>query len=58
VKYVAKDCLIRHHWQGSLLVLGRIDDLESGNVRVLRQEWVGSCGSTIIGAGGGERGFV
>ena len=40
------------------MVLGRIDDLESGNVRVLRQEWVGSCGSTIIGAGGGERGFV
>ena len=27
VTYVAQDCLIRHQWEGSPLVLGRLDTL-------------------------------
>jgi hypothetical protein len=34
--YVAEDGLIGHHWEGSPLVLWRLNDPEKGNARVLR----------------------
>jgi hypothetical protein len=48
--YVAEDGLIWHHWEGSPLVLWRLDDPVQGKARPLRQEWVGKWGSTLIEA--------
>jgi hypothetical protein len=49
--YVAEDGLIWCHWEGSPLVLWRLDDSEWGKAKPLRQEWVGWWGSTLIEAG-------
>jgi hypothetical protein len=42
--YVAEDCLIDHHWEGSSLVLWRLHD----------PGWVGRWRSTLIEVGGIE----
>jgi hypothetical protein len=39
--YVAEDCLSWHQWEGKPLVLWRLDALEMGDARGVRQEWVG-----------------
>ena len=44
--YIAEDGLIRHHWEGSPLVLWRLP--VKGNARALKQEWVGGWGSTLV----------
>ena len=49
--YVAEECLIWHHWEGSPLVLWKFDDPAQGNARALRQEWVGRLGRTLSGRG-------
>jgi hypothetical protein len=60
--YVAEDCHIGHHWEGSPLILWRLDNPGLGNARALRQEWVRGSGSTFMEAGkgmgicGGENG--
>jgi len=53
--YVAENCLIWHHWEGSPLVLMRLDDTGYGNTRPLRQERVDGWGSILIEAVGGKR---
>jgi hypothetical protein len=49
--YVAEDCLSGYRWEGKLLVLWRLHNPGWGSARVLRQEWVGRLGSTLIEAG-------
>ena len=36
--YVVEDCLIWYHWEGSPLVLWRLDDGEEEIVRVLKPD--------------------
>ena len=38
--FVAEDCLIWHYWEGSPLVLWRLNDPEQGNARALKQKWL------------------
>lgn len=38
--YVTEDHLIWYQWDGRCLVLWRIDALENGDAREMRQEWV------------------
>ena len=56
--YIAEDCLIWYQWEGKCLVLWRLDALEKGDARGVKQEWVGEWGSTILEAKGiGEWGL-
>jgi hypothetical protein len=48
---VAGDYLIWHQWQGSPLVLWRLNAPVSENARTVRQDWVGGWGRTLIEAG-------
>lgn len=57
-EYVAEDGLIWCHYEGSCLVLRKLDDPGLGNARVLRPECIGEGGSTVIEAGGRDTGFV
>ena len=52
--YVAEDCFIGHHWEGSPLVQWRINDPGLVKARALWQEWVGGRESTLIKVGEGE----
>jgi hypothetical protein len=40
--YVAEDCLIRPQWEGSSLLLWRLDAPSLANARVVRSRWFGS----------------
>jgi hypothetical protein len=53
--YVAEDCLIGHHWDGSPLIIWSLDNPGQGDAMALRQEWVGEWGSTLIKSGRGNR---
>ena len=48
--YVAKDCRIWHHWEGSHLVLWWVDPPENGDARGVRKGRVGWWGSTLFEA--------
>jgi hypothetical protein len=47
-KYVAEYCLIWHQWEGSHLVLWRLDVPEKGDARRVRWEWEDEWGSTLL----------
>jgi hypothetical protein len=55
--YVAEDCLMWHQWEGTHLVLWRLDAPENRGAREMRWEWVCGWESILIEAKGRGMGW-